>query len=69
MAIRCRRRRGLRCGKDGGLAKKILPDGISFEWTDLSYQKTTTSNVGRLIFPLSILSVYLVLAANSAWSA
>jgi multidrug efflux pump subunit AcrB len=35
------------------LAKKLLPAGISFEWTDLSYQQATTRNLGLLIFPLS----------------
>jgi hydrophobe/amphiphile efflux-1 (HAE1) family protein len=51
------------------LAQKILPQGISYEWTDLSYQQTTTGNTGLLIFPLCVLFVYLVLAAQYAsWS-
>jgi multidrug efflux pump subunit AcrB len=51
------------------LAKRILPPGIRFEWTDLSYQQTTTGNTGLLIFPLCVLFVYLVLAAQYAsWS-
>ncbi len=51
------------------LAKQVLPPGISFEWTDLSYQQVTTGNTGLLIFPLCILFVYLVLAAQYAsWS-
>jgi hydrophobe/amphiphile efflux-1 (HAE1) family protein len=52
-----------------GLAREILPDGISFEWTDLSYQQSTAGNAGLLIFPLCILFVYLVLAAQyGSWS-
>ncbi|MDA3667852.1 multidrug efflux RND transporter permease subunit [Burkholderia cenocepacia] len=46
------------------LAKQVLPPGISFEWTDLSYQQTTAGNTGLLVFPLCVLLVYLVLAAQ-----
>jgi hydrophobe/amphiphile efflux-1 (HAE1) family protein len=51
------------------LAKRTLPPGIRFEWTDLSFQQTTTGNTGLLVFPLCVLFVYLVLAAQYAsWS-
>ncbi|WP_431822376.1 efflux RND transporter permease subunit [Burkholderia sp. F1] len=51
------------------LAKQVLPPGIAFEWTDLSYQQTTAGNTGLLVFPLCVLLVYLVLAAQyGSWS-
>ncbi|MCF1370860.1 efflux RND transporter permease subunit [Burkholderia cenocepacia] len=51
------------------LAKQVLPPGISFEWTDLSYQQTTAGNTGLLVFPLCVLLVYLVLAAQyGSWN-
>ncbi|PVX72517.1 efflux RND transporter permease subunit [Paraburkholderia unamae] len=51
------------------LAKQVLPPGIAFEWTDLSYQQTTAGNAGLLVFPLCVLLVYLVLAAQyGSWS-
>ena len=46
-----------------GMAKQVLPNGVSFEWTDLSYQQATQGNVALVVFPLSILLVFLVLAA------
>lgn len=45
------------------LAERILPVGISFEWTDLSYQETKTGATGLIVFPLCVIFVYLVLAA------
>jgi len=48
------------------LAHKILIPGISYEWTDLSYQQTTTGSAGLLVFPLCVIFVYLVLAAQYA---
>lgn len=46
-----------------GIAEQVLPNGMTFEWTDLSYQQATQGNAALLVFPLSILLVFLVLAA------
>ncbi len=45
------------------IADEVLPNGMTFEWTDLSYQQATQGNAALLVFPLSILLVFLVLAA------
>jgi len=45
------------------LAKETLPQGLEFEWTDLTYQKILAGNTAYVIFPLCILLVFLVLAA------
>lgn len=45
------------------LAAEVLPPGMDFEWTDLSYQQATQSNAALVVFPLAILLVFLVLAA------
>jgi multidrug efflux pump len=45
------------------LAKETLPQGVEFEWTDLTYQKILAGNTAYVIFPLCILLVFLVLAA------
>ncbi len=51
------------------LAEEILPPGLGFEWTELAYQEQQTGNVGLLIFPLSVLLVFLVLTAQyESWS-
>lgn len=47
----------------GALATQLLPNGMGFEWTDLSYQQVTQGNAGLIVFPLSALLVFLVLAA------
>ena len=38
--------------------------GIGFEWTDLTYQEILAGNSALLVFPLAILLVFLVLAAQ-----
>jgi multidrug efflux pump len=45
------------------IAAETLPPGISFEWTDLTYQEILAGNSAIWVFPLSILLVFLVLAA------
>ncbi|MBV4521157.1 efflux RND transporter permease subunit [Pseudomonas sp. SWRI74] len=51
------------------LADETLPAGITYQWTDLSYQQTTAGNMGLLVFPLCVIFVYLVLAAQyGSWS-
>jgi multidrug efflux system outer membrane protein len=45
-------------------AAEALPKGMKFEWTDLTYQKILAGNTAVLVFPLSILLVFLVLAAQ-----
>ena len=45
------------------IASETLPPGMRFEWTELTYQEILAGNTAVLIFPLSILLVFLVLAA------
>lgn len=40
-----------------------LPKGISYEWTDLTYQQILSGNTAMLVFPICVLLVFLVLAA------
>jgi len=46
------------------LAETTLPQGMKYEWTDLTYQRILAGNTAIYIFPLSILLVFLVLAAQ-----
>lgn len=43
---------------------KTLPDGVAYQWAGMSYQENLVGNTVILIFALSILLVYLVLAAQ-----
>lgn len=43
---------------------ETLPKGMSFEWTDLTYQQILAGNTALLIFPLCVLLVFMVLAAQ-----
>ena len=51
------------------LADQTLPSGFSYEWTDLSYQQVNSANAGLYIFPICVLFVFLVLAAQyGSWT-
>jgi multidrug efflux pump len=45
------------------VAAETLPPGIAFEWTEIVYQEILAGNSAVWVFPLSILLVFLVLAA------
>ena len=41
-----------------------LPEGITYEWTDVTFQQNLAGNTMMYIFPLIVLLVFLVLAAQ-----
>jgi multidrug efflux pump len=45
------------------LASTVLPNGMGFDWSDLSYEEATQGNAALVVFPLAILLAFLVLAA------
>ena len=45
------------------IAAETLPPGISYEWTELTYQEILAGNSAVWVFPIAILLVFLVLAA------
>ncbi|WP_374467911.1 efflux RND transporter permease subunit [Phenylobacterium sp.] len=51
------------------IANANLPNGMSWEWTDLTYQQILAGNTAIYIFPLCVLLAFLVLAAQyESWS-
>ena len=51
------------------ILKEILPEGMSYEWTDLTYQEQLSGNSALYIFPLAVLFAFLILAAQyNSWS-
>jgi hydrophobe/amphiphile efflux-1 (HAE1) family protein len=51
------------------LAESVLPEGMQMEWTDLAYQAQLAGNTAILLFPLCVLFVFLVHAAEyESWS-
>ena len=51
------------------LAKETLPKGIAYEWTELTYQEILAGNTMVYVFPLCVLLVFLVLAAQyESWT-
>ncbi|HVY69930.1 MAG TPA: efflux RND transporter permease subunit [Verrucomicrobiae bacterium] len=51
------------------LAAKELPPGMTYEWTDLTFQEIMAGNTIVFIFPLCVLLVFLALSAQyESWS-
>jgi hypothetical protein len=51
------------------LAAQTLPIGIAYEWTELTYQQILAGNTTLYVFPLCVLLVFLVLAAQyESWT-
>jgi len=51
------------------LAAKVLPPGTRIEWTELSLLQILAGNTAAYIFPLCVLMMFLVLAAQyESWS-
>jgi len=46
------------------IVRETLPKGMSFEWTDLTYQQILAGDTTMYVFPLCVLLVFLVLAAQ-----
>src|ERR1700722_651239 len=59
---------GYSSGQAEGLIAKLagegLTKGMTFEWTDLTYQRILAGNSAIYVYPLCILLVFLVLAAQ-----
>jgi multidrug efflux pump len=52
-----------------GIVKETLPKGMGYEWTELTYQEILAGNTMIYVFPLCVLLVFLVLAAQyESWT-
>ncbi|MCE2964281.1 MAG: efflux RND transporter permease subunit [Alphaproteobacteria bacterium] len=46
------------------ILNETLPPGFAYEWTELTYQQILAGNTALLVFPLCVLLVFMVLAAQ-----
>ncbi len=44
-------------------AARVLPQGFTYEWTELAYQQKLAGNTGGLVFVLAVVFVFLLLTA------
>jgi multidrug efflux pump len=51
------------------IAQRDLPNGMGFEWTELTYQQILAGNTAMFVFPICVLLAFLVLVAQyESWS-
>jgi hydrophobe/amphiphile efflux-1 (HAE1) family protein len=49
--------------------KQELPNGFGYEWTELAFQQKSAAGVALYVFPLCVLLVFLILAAQyESWA-
>lgn len=46
------------------VAAQVLPQGVTYEWTELAFQEKQTGDTAIFVFALSVLFVFLLLAAQ-----
>ena len=51
------------------LLEKVLPDGVGYEWSGLTYQEIKAGNLAPYVFALALVAVFLFLAAQyESWT-
>ena len=51
------------------ICDEVLPDGIGYEWTGLTYQEIKAGNLAPFVFALALIAVFLFLAAQyESWT-
>jgi multidrug efflux pump len=51
------------------IVQSELPNGMSFEWTELTYQQILAGNTAIFVFPICVLLAFLVLVAQyESWT-
>jgi multidrug efflux pump len=51
------------------IAQRELPNGMGFEWTELTYQQILAGNTAIYVFPICVLLAFLVLVAQyESWT-
>lgn len=48
----------------GGLGQRELPQGMDFQWTELTLLQILAGNTAMIVFALAVVLVFLVLAAQ-----